>query len=341
MFDLILKLGLLLSPIVYGMNVSPDRFDTIFFWLFGVVLFSVSLFEQPKREIPLIVKRIILFLIGICLSNLFWYSFNPICLSVLINIFFGCFVFILIIKYASNSLTFYRYIFYAGLINIAVFLLQKINYNPIFDIKIEGEKGGLLGNGPRLMDYLAMTMPIAPFGFFYPLLSLLTKEFLIVGIAGLIFIRKANNKIRISLAFIILLISIFFLRQEIINSLHTRWLIWEPTIKIFLKRPLLGYGLGMFSRISSQFITKTGLQVDYAFNSYLQFIFGTGILGLVWLGYVFKYIYSKIKFDKTFFAVLSLCILCLLEYPFEIPKLWITIIAILAFFVIKKEESCL
>ena len=84
---------------------------------------------------------------------------------------------------------------------------------------------------------------------------------------------------------------------------------------------------------------KTTPNVDFVFNSYLQFIFGVGLLGAVWIGYAIKYFKENFTVNRESLAVLSVCILSCFEYVFEIPRLWFTIIFIFGTFVIKQREA--
>ncbi len=65
---------------------------------------------------------------------------------------------------------------------------------------------------------------------------------------------------------------------EITSDIRSK--IAADTIRVFLKRPLLGWGLGTFGEIYPQFRSfYTNSLVDYAHNDYLQLLAETGIAG--------------------------------------------------------------
>ena len=105
---------------------------------------------------------------------------------------------------------------------------------------------------------------------------------------------------------------------------------WYNILNGFFGAPLRGYGLGIFPWKD---VHPSGDSVMY--SSLFEFVMGVGVLGALWLGWTLN------KFKQTFLlcteglAVLSLIILSTVEYPCEIPRLWITIVAVLAFYVIK------
>ncbi len=344
MVDILLKIILLLSPITYTTGISLDKFDLIFFRLAVASLFIASLFDKPKRTFEI---RPLAFLLIIGLINVFWHNFHPIVMTSFVNLFSAGIALYIIVVYCDKPKEIYKYMIYATIVNIVFFILQRIGYNPILKegLKI-GQEGGIMGNAPRLISYLALVLPFTfslnPIIFVISIIiSFLTKEYSLLGIVLIfLFISNRDNWPRRILFISIGALAIFLLRAEIISSLKMRLDVWIPVLNSFFNRPLLGYGLGMFPSISDQIVKIKNLyQVDYVFNSYLQFIFGTGILGLVWLGYLGKKLINKINLNDTeSLAIVGLAVLSLIEYPFEIPRLWLTIIAITCFFIIKKGE---
>ena len=344
----LLKLLLLLSPICYGVNIPLEKFDIVFFVVSMMALFIASLLDTPKREIPKEINFAIISLWIIGLFNLFLNTFNQIVLSAFIHLSFVLIGIVIVARYIEEPKKLFKWIIWAGIINITVLLLQKIGYNPILDdseiAMRAGEPGGIMGNAPQLGTYLALTFPIALslnlwLGVLFIGAGILIKEYTIVLAAFVLLILPAKKELRILLV-ILFLSLIGFLYKEIAQSLFIRWQLWKPTIEMIFNKPLLGYGLGIFPYIANQFVTTTTHKIDYLFNSYLQFIFSVGILGAIWLVWVIK------KFIKKFintadFSVLVLLILCIVEYPLEIPRLWITITAVIGFYIIGqiKKES--
>jgi O-antigen ligase len=74
----------------------------------------------------------------------------------------------------------------------------------------------------------------------------------------------------------------------------------RDSLKIFVQKPVLGWGLGTFPEIYSQFSTLfTNLQVGMAHNDYLQLLVETGALGfatMLWfLLTLFRSAFKKLK----------------------------------------------
>lgn len=333
-----------MSPIAYTTGISLTLFDVMFFRLGSIALFCASLFDKPKRNINLAIP--IALIMGLCLFNLFTHSFNQIIFSYTVNMFLVLLSLSIIVNYASPLKEFSKWILGATLINIFVSIIQKFGFNPFFSHN--PEEGGLMGNAPRLVDYLTIVSPILlTYSLaFIPLLlmvSLILKEYvLLLIVLGWIFIRF-NNKIIRTIIVGVSVIGVTSLYHQLIFSLvHTRWIIWKPTLEAIFNHPLNGYGLGLFSILSTQLINLGRYQVDYAMNSYLEFIFGAGLLGLILIGLGIKKFVKHFDLSIESLSMMAFLILALIEYPLEIPKLWFTIIAIIGFFIIKanKEDIC-
>ena len=318
-------------------------FEIVFFRLAAIALLAVVLLDKQKRSLDC---KALSFLLAIGIINAFWHTFNPIVLATLMNTFLAVLIVYIVVGYSKNHKKMYPLIVWAGLINIGMMLLQKIGFNPILNSgNIFGEFGGLMGNAPRLGTYLAITLPIAfkvsPIFFcIYVLAGLALKEIGVVIVGGvLLFIKFKRYRVAL---IILALIGGYLLREQIIFSIGFRLPIWKVTIERIVYNILQGFGLGMFPHISKQFCNSfTGQQVDFVFNSYLQFIFGAGALGAVWIGYILRKFYLTFKPTTEALSIVAVLILCLFEYPIEIPRLWITITAIVGFYLIStKKEVC-
>jgi hypothetical protein len=282
---------------------------------------------------------------GIGLVNLFLNNFNPIILTSFINFSFAIIAISIIAIYADDIKSFTKWIVYAGLINIFVLIVQKCGFNFVLNDSTTtfgaGEHGGIMGNAPQLGNYLALTLPFAiEFSWIVAIVYLICcfviKEYTIFLIALVIFCLKFK-KLKIPLLTGILILSVI-IYKDILNSLQIRWQVWKPTIEVILQRYWIGYGLGTFSSVSNQFI-KSPYQVDFAFNSYLQFVFGVGLAGAIWLIVLVRKLIKEFSLSTIGLAVLSLGILSLLEYPFEIPRLWITICVIIGIYIAQTKEA--
>ena len=341
MVDIVLKILLLLSPIAYGVGISLNKFDMIFFHVGSVVLFFASLFDTQKRKSD-IVHVPIISLLGISLLSLFWHNFDSLNLMYFLTTALACLSLITIIRYCKSPTECIKFVIYAAIINIAVYLFQRIGFNPILDLSPQSELGGIFGNAPRLMTYLAVILPFIfrtnIFLFSFCLgLGIINKELGILAIGFILILTKAKRGEHAIALCLAALVGMILLRTQIMTALILRFkIIWSPALTLFFKRPLLGYGLG----------SCYGIIGDDIFNSYLQFIFNIGILGLVWIGYVLNRLKKFLDWDffsnsMEAFALLAVLFISLIEYPFEIPRIWFTIVAIIGFFVIQntKEEQ--
>ena len=64
---------------------------------------------------------------------------------------------------------------------------------------------------------------------------------------------------------------------------------------------------------------------------------GLGVI--VWMIYAFRKIKDLFDYSLPSVAFISLLLIATVEYALEIPRLWITEIAIVSFFIIKQKEA--
>lgn len=325
----IFKLLLLISPIATGIRVAPEMFDMILFRLGIISLFMASLIDKSRREIPQTIKSIILGLMGLMFMNIFINTFDPRVMMQTQNLFWAILGVYIVYAYWDEKQVAKNYILFAGLINLAFFISQRLGFDPVFEIKTYlGEEGAFLGNKQRLMTYFALITPFLNIWLLIValILGLYTKQYVIfIPIAIMLYLKTKTKKEKAGVA-IVILFSLIAAREHIQQALLFRFNVaWKPALSLFFDKPLLGYGIGI----------RAIENLEVLGNSYFQFIFGVGILGMVWFGYIFKKLWKQILRNP---AILSLALVMLIEYPLEIPRLWFTIIAIIAFFIIKEKE---
>ena len=335
MIDLLLKIILLVSPLAYCVNLSLDNFDFLLFRIGIMCLFFVSTFSEPVRIIN---KKYLWYpitsLFTICLLNLFWNKFNPISVSNTTNLFFGILAIYIITRYVNKPKEIYSFIVLAVLINIFIFIFQKFGYNPILNTSFPDEVGANLGSAPRFAMWLGLICPIL-FSYsklFFPLIVLIAigaTELSLLGIAVLVFIVMTKNKLYKLLLGVGLIIGILIFHKQLLASCNVRIDFWRNTIEYIVKRPLLGYGLGI------------GLKDSGFANIFIQLCFQLGILGFAWLQYWIYQVKHKFNTSIESLCLISFLLLSLIEYPIEIPRLWFYIISIISFFIIhiNKEEQ--
>lgn len=352
MFDRVFKLLLLLTPLAYTNGISLNVYDQGIFPLSVMTLFLSALWSKPQRNVD---YKPLALLLALCGWNFSINKFNPYIYEFLMTLFFGILAVILISIYCKNPRSCFKFIMWAGILNILVFIGQKVGFEPIVS-NPNGEPGGIFGNGPRMCMYLALTLPFVLetnfwIGLIYIGIGIFCTEYIILALGIFIWLinllkfqgkegyREANFLPAIFIIICSILV-IFFLRNSIIQSINIRWLAWKPIIEQIFKRPYLGFGLGMFPRIASQFLDLTSgrySQANHCLSSILYFIFGVGLLGVAWLIYIIQFVIKRFKFNAPSFAIISLLILSTVEYPFEVPKLWFTICAIIGFFLIENK----
>jgi len=343
MVDIVLKAILLLSPICYTTGFDLERFNVLFFYCAVMALVGASFIDKPKRHYNCPVMGI--FLIFLILQ-LFWHNFDGAITSATLKICLSLIGIRIIALYASRSDVFLKYMVWGGLVNIFVLALQNIGYNPIFNLPCYGEIGGMMGSGPRLATYLTLTLPFAIkvnplLALLYVVVCLSLKEVTILFLLiFMIFLRiKRASHIGSGIFLVITGISGFLLfKDQIVQSLNIRWLVWEPTIMMIFNSPQQGYGIGIFPFVSSQFI-KGAVYADNVFSSLIQFIFAVGLPGFLFIGWFMRDFIKNIRFDHETIAMIALMVLMVVEYPFEIPRMWPTIMAVIGFYLITKKEK--
>lgn len=333
MVSIILKLGLLFSPIFYLDGFSFNKASLIFYHLFCLLLIAGSFFDSRKREIK---NRLIVWLLAICLFNIIVGGFNLVALNGGINLLLGCIAVKIIAEYVEFEKSFVKCMALAGGLNILVMIGQSIGYTPII-FNPSGEPGGIMGNAPNLCNYLAITLPFVfayylPLAVVYVLVGVFLKEIGIIGIGVIILCFHMKSLTRLFQILTLSTVGLILIHKQIFHSLDVRWLVWSPVLDQVFKNPFHGIGFGVFESISRQF------KNDNAFSSLLQFFYSGGLLAsIVWVCMFIKDFMKSFLNNTETVAMIAIFLLCLIEYPFETMRLWVTIIAVIAFYLIKNE----
>lgn len=332
------KIILLISASAYMTGRSIVSVDIMTFHLSAGVLFF---FSQLNPAACGNTSKIIPFL-SACLAATAMSGLNQISTIALLNVIIAFFIIQIFMSILSYK-KFINVFITASLINLTLALLSMAGFSPIID-NPEGEPGGLFGNAPRLCYYLAITMPFAAEKYrfslvFYAIAGILLKEIYLPVFAALIYIKEeiGHLKKRMWIPPVLLVIFMIFFSNRIGHSLLLRWEVWKPTIMQIFLTPVFGHGLGVFPYVSSQFIHMQGYSADNAFSSFLQFFFSCGLVGLAGLWIASKRILDDFRFTAAQTSLVFLAVLSIFEYPFEVPKLWLTICFIIA--VVLKEKG--
>jgi O-antigen ligase len=81
-----------------------------------------------------------------------------------------------------------------------------------------------------------------------------------------------------------------------LSSFAWRRRLWESTFPLIAKRPLFGYGLASFRKMSHLFFEMAQKSGVDAHNTYLEFFFETGLVGM--FSYLSLFLYPLVRFFK-------------------------------------------
>lgn len=337
----LIKAILFISPLAYMTGRTLPNFDLVLFHISFCVIFVVSQFQQK-----IAFNKNFVFLLLACLASVAMNGFQNISVFAAVNLFI-CFYVISV--FACNDGDVSKIFLWVSIISVLISFLAMMGFHPIVD-NPKGEPGAMFGNAPRLCYYLAITMPFVVKRFritlpIYFLLGIFFKEIYLTIFASVLFSR--NFRKYVSPRFFFPLIVLFFVifigvfHVQINQSLNIRWLVWEPTITKIFAHPMFGCGLDTFRYLSNQFINIPGSEADNAFSSFLQFMFSCGFIGVGAFLYTVKMYFQDVKFTTAAMSLIFLGLLSIFEYPFEVPKLWLTICFILAVYIKECNERSL
>lgn len=341
MIDKFLSLSFLFAPLFYITRMSLPKAEQIFFGFFTAILFILSTFQSPRRAVsifPFIV------LLSVAVAQLFFYEFSPTSAHCVTNIFLGVIAVYLISKYSDGiNKNMLAMIVVGGALNIVMVLCENFGISPIIhNVGANNTtnliNGGFMGNAPRLGDYLALTLPMAfayswIAGALWLLAGLYIHQypvFLVFGVFAFLCLKNNIYKITpwVFLGYIVLFSMLH--HQHIQQSLTIRFSQWQPLIEQIFQHPVFGLGIGTY-----QLFTNS---VDaVALSSWLEFLFNFGLIA----GGVVIYFFAE-DFVKNYrislinTSIICLSVLCLIEYPFEIPRFWPLLVAMGGFYLIEK-----
>jgi hypothetical protein len=296
-------------------------------------LFLASLLDKPKREFTM--PKGIIGILLLCIVSVFIHSFQILSLGVLLNIFIFFVGLSIVCKYAGDPKQFYKYITLAVVINCGIWLAQKYWFN-FLPFENNPLSGGLCGTTPRLFNYLAIVMPIvfsvSPLSLAIPLLSILGGQYAPIVTSGItVFGALKLHRDRV-VAIGTMVIGCIFLYSHIFESFRVRSQdIFPKAITEAAKLPLIGHGLGAYYQ-------QMG---NDSFNIFLLLGYDLGILGVFILGYALWESRKLFKFDVISMSMISVLAVSMFDYVIEIPRLWFTLMFVIAVFLTQKtEEVC-
>ena len=360
MIDIVFATFVFLSTLLYGVcdpakNISWSlaKFNVFFLHMGAMVLFAASIFQEPDRKIK---PMIPIALLGIGLLNVVFLNFDSLVMTSFVNLFFWTMGLYIAINYLHYPSKIKKYIVWAAVINMLVYVVQKFGWTPILNTSMTtGEEGGIMGNISQLSTFLAIALPfMPPVGMvFCIILGVVGKELgLLVSCAVLLLIKLyragfLTKPIDVSIgviflgAFLILdylKITPFHLIDTLVNvSIFNRMNVWKGTVEMIATSPWVGFGLGVrpLAYINN---APTAERLDVIFSSMLQLVFSVGMAGGAWLIFAGKEFKKRFDFSPESLSVLVFIILCIFKYPVEIPRIWFTLMAVFALWIIKTEK---
>lgn len=338
MFDTVLKILVFLSTLV----CLPDRglfvFEQIWFHISVIILALTAFASEKQRDFN---PSILIGFNAVFILNVFTHNFNPLVMQYTLNVFLLSLAVFLVASYTQNFRSVIKWIFASYVVTSVVLVFQLYGFNLLLT-SLGEDSGGLMGNLPRLSFLACLVLPLAfksRAKFILIALIMLSvgyiqPQYCIFAVFLMCFwFRCGSYGIKAVIALCIASILIYvYLTKPI--SINTRIDYYIPIILDFISTYWLsGFGEGI------PFAKYIGARDMQTYSSILQFVFTTGISGLIWL------CFTCIKFFKSFRAsalnlsILAFGVISIWEYPFEVRRLWFLLAALIGFLIIENKEN--
>lgn len=272
--------------------------------------------------------------------NLLASQFHIIALASFLNMIMGLALIFAIAGHTKETYLIKKFIVWAAVANCFYLAIQKFGWNPILNAEITtGEEGAMMGNAANLSTLLAIALP-----FMMKESVLAWFLLMIVGIVqqegSLVLICVLYLMVTRPKTFVYMIVAggaFIFLRWD--DILHTsiigRLDIWRCTIEQTFQSPFWGWGLGNKPLVTSKLHQVVNEKPDYIYSSFLQFMFSTGLIGLISVVAALRTFFKKFTLADEDMSIASIAILSIWKYPFEIQRLWIVICAVIALWIIR------
>jgi len=258
MFDKVLKIFLLLSPIFVFKDYKVGMARGMFFIIGIFVLFAIGLISEQKRKLKIwhITAFLLLALVRVFFDGVpsqewfnFWFSCGN-----FIYVFCGVLLFYLVVCYSGDAKQFLIPILAVSIINLIVTSFQLFDINLVW--KHSYVINGMMESHSQLGQYSAMALPLM--FFVHPLLAVVPTVTLLLSksvspifscFLGLCFLSYSFKK-WIVLALIILVgMGLFLSNYHYVKAKFTcsRPQVWTDMVKEIFKRPFLGHGYSTFT----------------------------------------------------------------------------------------------
>jgi len=363
MFDLTLKIFLLLTPILYTSFGFAARYQWYQFGYFSgsisllqlqlfqygiVALFLAALFDRPKRIFE---DKLFAILFVVCAWNMFP---HPITIKSFPTVFLGFLLYYLIVTYTKNVKSILKIVVVVSALNtiFAIFQSFGVYYpfnhdpNPLHDSFIMG----LMSYKTNLGIYQAISLPICyvlnPYLAIIPAIGLALSKSgtaIIPAVIGMAYLcRHKLFKVKYINIYIVSFCSLVVLYcVKFFSKLNVRIDVWENTIALIHQKLFYGYGIGTFEYINARSIKYTD-----PYSLYLGVTHALGIFGIIALliFIISKFVGFKYRtqISKGLIASCLILAICGLGYSFmDYSRLAGTSIALFGLLTVQKMEvSC-
>jgi len=354
MFDLFLKIFLLLSPIfILPYNGLAQRFQwfqfgnfsssisllQLQFFQYGTIfLFLIALFEKPKRifQDGYLGILFLFCILGVC--------FHPVSIKIFHNVFIGFLLYYLVVSYTKDVKSILKFVVVVSALNTIFSILQFFDIHLIYNRM--PQIIGLMSYKSHLGIYQALAIPICyalnPWLSLIPIIGILLSKSVtaiipaVIGMAYLLRDKihrfKGMPNLMLLFSCIILFGSMFFYK------LSLRFDVWIKTLKMINENIIYGHGIGVFKYVSSE-----GVEFQDPYNLYLSVAYALGMFGLIafLIFIISKFVKSKNNEVITNGLIASCLILVIsgLGYSFlNYPRLAGTAIILFGLLTVKKGE---
>lgn len=347
MFDITLKIVLLISPLFYIVDMPMLSAEKLCFFLSVVSLFCASMFAPRLRELKISFKYCIVAIIGSCLYSSCVNGFHPSTVIYAVNVLLCVLIFKMTYCFAGRVQDYDKYIIFAAIINSLICIAQNTwgNFLP-FQV---GSFGALFGNSPRIGIYLAVVFPIIFYRYWYlailPLIACFIgypEKNILIAVFICIICVDARKWLKVGLIGTAMLFMYQYgLLIRIYHSLVTpgRLERYTTSVKSVFINPLKGFGLGNLPEaLGGNNINVT----NTIYSSHLQILICGGLVVFCIYFFIWKHFFTTLHINRYSMSIISIFLLGLFEYPFEIVKIWPTISVIFALYCItinNKEKN--
>lgn len=346
MFAIVLKILILIVPIMYVPLMPLNYVDISVFRLCIVLLGLSALYSKPVRHFPLfpLVKWFII--LGV--FNVITHFFSPLDSGYLINVFLGIFGIGLIYAFVKDPAEYYKYFIISLAITLILYYVQVLGYNPILRFeRYDKNYGSFFGTANRYNNYLALLLPFCLINkgkwkynkilswilFFVVIGSCLLvnkREIAIFGTGYVVMYFCCSNNMKVALITLTLFLAVYFHKEiktklipQVKTSINTRVKLWDEVLIDYKTRPILnvltGYGIS-WPRANKHLKANEDPSI---YSDHVQFVLCTGIFGLIfWFMLWGRFFDSFNPIYPASLSLLTVFLLCFVEYPLQIPRLW-------------------